>query len=153
MAGTHKVVSAIIKIIWIFSVYNPSLYISYQNNYTMNTRICTRKKLPLLLFSSLFALFFLSSCYSVRIVNRDGTPEPDPLNTTGNFYKGKKVHVLDTTISLKLIEGDFYLIERCPSGCFFSVEYRVTFGGVLLSAVTLGKKRRVKIKYVCMKEQ
>ncbi|NII27027.1 hypothetical protein HB364_18195 [Pseudoflavitalea sp. X16] len=119
----------------------------------MNTRICIRPKLPLLLLSSFIALFFLSSCYSVRIVNREGVPEPDPLNTADNFYRGKKVHVLDTTISLKLIEGDFYLIERCPSRCFFSVEYRVTFGGVLLSAITFGKKRRVKIKYVCMKEQ
>lgn len=119
----------------------------------MNTRICTRKKFPALLFSSIIVLFFLSSCYSVRIVNREGTPEPDPLNNTGNFYKGKKVHVLDTTISLKLHEGEFYLIERCPSGGFYSVEYRVTFGGVLLSAVTFGKKRKVKIKYVCLKEQ
>ncbi len=97
-------------------------------------------------------LLFLSSCYSVRIVNRDGVAEPNPLNTSGNFYKGKKVHVLDTTISMKLLEGEFYLIERCPSGGFYSVEYRVTFGGVLLSAVTLGKKRQVKIKYVCLKQ-
>ena len=119
----------------------------------MITRICTRKRLPALLLFSFVILFSFSSCYSVRIVNREGTPEPDPLNNTGNFYKGKKVHVLDTTISLKLHEGDFYLIERCPSGGFYSVEYRVTFGGVLLSAVTLGKKRRVKIKYVCLKEQ
>jgi hypothetical protein len=118
----------------------------------MNTRICTHKRFPSLFFSSIIVLLFFSSCYSVRIVNRDGTPEPDPLNTSGNFYKGKKVHVLDTTISLKLVEGDFYLIERCPSGGFYSVEYRVTFGGVLLSAVTFGKKRKVRIKYVCLKE-
>ena len=96
-------------------------------------------------------IVFLSSCYSVRIVNKDGIWEPDPLNTSNNFYKGKKVHVLDTTISLKLLEGEFYLIERCASGSFYSLEYRVTFGGVLLSAVTFGKKRQVKIKYVCSK--
>ena len=94
----------------------------------------------------------LSSCYSVRIVSRDGVPEPDPMNTSGNFYKGKKVNVLDTTISLKLYEGDFHMIERCAGGGFYSLEYRVTFGGVLLSAVTLGKKRKVKIKYVCLKQ-
>lgn len=116
------------------------------------TRIATRKRVTgfLLLF---FTLVFFTSCYSVRIVNKEGVPEPDPLNNSGNFYKGKKVHVLDTTISLKLTEGEFHLIERCASGGFYSFEYRVTFGGVLLSAVTFGKKRRVKIKYVCLKEQ
>jgi hypothetical protein len=105
----------------------------------------------LLLF--FFTILFLSSCYSVRVVNKDGVPEPDPLNTTGNFYKGLKVHSLDTTISLKLVEGEFHLIERCAAGGFYSFEYRVTFGGVLLSAITFGKKRQVKIKYVCLKEQ
>ena len=101
----------------------------------------------------ILAIVFLTSCYSVRIVNKDGVPEPDPLNNSGNFYKGKKVHVLDTTISLKLTEGEFHLIERCSTGGFYSMEYRVTFGGVLLSAITFGKKRKVKIKYVCLKEQ
>lgn len=97
-------------------------------------------------------LFLLSSCYSVRVVSRDGVPEPDPLNSIGNFYKGKKVHVLDTTIHLKLQVGDFHLIERCNSGGFYSFEYRATLGGVLLSAITLGRKRQVKIKYVCLKQ-
>lgn len=100
-----------------------------------------------------FAVILLPSCYSVRVVNKDGIPEPDPLNMSNDFYQGKKVHVLDTTIRLKLLEGEFFLIERCPSGCFYSFEYRVTFGGVLLSAVTFGKKRKVKIKYVCSKEE
>ena len=94
----------------------------------------------------------LISCYSVRVVNKDGIPEPDPLNTSGDFYKGKKVHVLDTTISLKPLEGEFYLIERCPTGGFYSFEYRVTFGGVLLNTITFGKRRQVKIKYVCLKQ-
>src|SRR3954470_10455519 len=94
----------------------------------------------------------LISCYSVRVVNKDGIPEPDPLNTSGDFYKGKKVHVLDTTISLKPLEGEFYLIERCSTGGFYSFEYRVTFGGVLLNTITFGKRRQVKIKYVCLKQ-
>lgn len=97
-------------------------------------------------------LIFLSSCYSVRFVSRDGVPEPDPLNTSGDFYKGKKVNVIDTTITLKLMEGEFYLIERCASRGFYSFEYRATMGGVLLSAITLGKKRQVKVKYVCLKQ-
>lgn len=97
-------------------------------------------------------LFLLSSCYSVRIVSRDGVPEPNPMNTSGDFYKGKKVVELDTTITLKLQDGEFSLIEKCPGGGFYSVEYRATLGGVLLNAITLGKKKQVKIKYVGLKE-
>ncbi len=109
------------------------------------------KHFALLLCLSCFVLLSLTSCYSVRIINKDGVPEPDPLNTTGNFYKGKKVYTLDTTIKLKLAEGEFHLIERCTECGFYSIEYRNTFGGVLLSAITFGKKRRVKVKYVCIK--
>ncbi|MDP2113616.1 MAG: hypothetical protein Q8K69_06125 [Bacteroidota bacterium] len=105
----------------------------------------------MLLLASIF-LVFLSSCYSVRIVSRDGVPEPDPINTSNDFYKGKNVNVIDTTITLKLQEGEFYLIEKCAAGGFYSFEYRVTFGGVLLNAITLGKKRQVKVKYVCLKQ-
>ena len=97
------------------------------------------------------AIIFLSSCYSVRIVNKDSIPEPDPLNTSTDFYRGKKVHVLDTVITLKPQEGEFTLIERCASDGFYSFEYRVTFGGVLLNTITFGRKRQVKIKYVCLK--
>jgi hypothetical protein len=101
--------------------------------------------------TSAVLIVLLTACYSVRVVNREGVPEPDPLNTSNDWYKGKKVHQLDTTISLKLLEGEFFLIEKCPSG-FYSFEYRSTLGGVLLSGITFGKKRRVKIKYVCLKE-
>ena len=105
-------------------------------------------------FSIIIVLLFilLQSCYTVRVVNKDGIPEPDPLNTSEGFYRGKRVHVLDTTISLKPLEGEFYLIERCPTGSFYSFEYRVTFGGVLLNTITFGKRRQVKIKYVCLKQ-
>ena len=97
-------------------------------------------------------LIVLSSCYSVRIVSRDGVPEPSALNTSADFYKGKKMNVIDTTITLKLMEGEFFLIENCAGRGFYSFEYRATLGGVLLSAITLGKKRQVKVKYVCLKQ-
>jgi hypothetical protein len=94
----------------------------------------------------------LSSCYSVRVVNKDTVPEPDPLNTSPDFYRGKKTYVLDTVIGLKLLEGSFHLIAKpCSSLGFHSFEYRVDLGGVLLSGITLGKKRKVKIKYTCIK--
>jgi hypothetical protein len=104
-----------------------------------------------LLFISCIIVTF-SSCYSVRVVNRDATPEPDPLNTEGDFYKGKKVHIVDTVIKLKPQEGEFSLIQRCATDGFYSFEYRVTFGGVLLNTITFGRQRQVKIKYVCSKQ-
>ena len=107
-------------------------------------------KFRLLLVTCTIAIF--SSCYSVRVINKDAVPEPDPLNASGDFYKGKKVHVIDTVIRLKPQEGEFTLIERCPGDGFYSMEYRVTFGGVLLNTITFGRKRQVKIKYVCIKQ-
>ena len=118
----------------------------------MNIQTKFSGKITGLLLLPGIVLILLSSCYSVRVVNRDGVAENDPENMSDDWYRGKKVHKLDTTISLKLLEGEFFLLEKCPSGCFFSFEYRVTFGSVLLSGVTFGKKRRVKIKYVCQKE-
>lgn len=110
----------------------------------------SRSKFRTLITACIILIF--SSCYSVRVVNKEAIPEPDPLNTSGDFYKGKKVHVVDTVISLKPQEGEFTLIERCVTDGFYSLEYRVTFGGVLLNTITLGRKRQVKIKYVCLKQ-
>lgn len=119
----------------------------------MNLSRIASRNLAVWLLALCLAVACLTSCYSVRVVNKEGVPEPDPLNTSNDFYKGKRVHVLDTTISLKLMEGEFFLIERCSTGGFYSFEYRATLGGVLLSAITFGKKRKVKIKYVCLKDQ
>lgn len=105
----------------------------------------------------LSALLFLSvslcsSCYSIRLSNKDGIPEPDPLQTEAGYYRGKKVTVIDTTINLKLLENGTMFLETCAEGSFHTVEYRVTLGHVLLSGITLGKKRKVQVKYVCVKE-
>jgi hypothetical protein len=45
------------------------------------------------------------------------------------------------------------VLEDCPSGCFHIVEYRVTLGAALLSGITFGKQRKIKVKYVCLKEE
>lgn len=98
------------------------------------------------------AITFFSSCYSVRISNKQGAGEPDPLQMDKGFYRGVQVHVIDTTLNLKLLANEAMVLEACPGGAFHTVEYRVTLGDVLLSGITLGKKRRVHVKYVCLKE-
>lgn len=105
-----------------------------------------------LVFITAILMAMLSSCYSVRIVSRDGVPQPDPLNLSADFYKGKQVVEIDTTITLKLQDGEYSLIEKCPGDGFFSVEFKSTLGGVLLNALTLGKKKRIKLKYVSLKQ-
>lgn len=105
-----------------------------------------QKVLPVIITSILF-----TSCYSVRVVSRDGVPQPDPLNQSNDFYKNKNVTVVDTTVTLKLTDGEFFLIEKCTDGGFYSFEYRVTFGGLLLNAITFGRKKVIRLKYVCIK--
>lgn len=118
----------------------------------MNIKKCRTIKLVLIAMVLALLPLLFQSCYSVRLVNTRGVPEPDPLNTTTGFYRGKKTTVIDTTITLKLLQGEFTLLEKCNEGGFHSLEYRVTLGGALLSGITFGKKRKVKITYVCLKE-
>jgi hypothetical protein len=42
-------------------------------------------------------------------------------------------------------------LQDCPNG-FFSLEYRVRLGDAMHNALTFGRKRRVHVKCVCMKE-
>ncbi len=105
----------------------------------------------------LIALFCcaLTACYSVRLRNVNGAPQPDPFSDRDDYYRGMTVVEFDTVISIKVTSEDFtYLIkekEACESGKLNIIEYRNTLGGVLLSAITFGRKRKVKIKYVCEK--
>lgn len=112
-------------------------------------------------FSKPFSLFLLSfllsaglsSCYSVRLISRDGIAEADLSNESQDFYKNKKVFEIDTTINLKLSDGSFSLVRNCGPTGFYAVEYRVSLGHVLLSGITLGRVRKVKVKYVRLKEE
>lgn len=97
-------------------------------------------------------LLLFQSCYSVRISNKTGVGEPDPTNNEVGFYRGLKVHVMDTVVNLKALANEVLILKKCPEGCFHTVEYRVTLGSALLSGITFGKKRKIKIKYVCLKE-
>nr|WP_294949364.1 hypothetical protein [uncultured Mucilaginibacter sp.] len=94
----------------------------------------------------------LQSCsYSVIVFNRDGSPEQDPLTDTLGFYNGKKLTVIDTVVSLSLAQNKVFAVPSCPSGSFYSMEYKITFGDMLRNTFTFGKKRGIKVKYVCSK--
>lgn len=99
--------------------------------------------------------FLLTSCYSVRLRSVNGTPQPDPLLAGDDYYRGMEVVTLDTVIKIDITSKDFtYLIketDKCKSGKLHTVEFRNTFGGSLLSLVTFGRKRKMKVRYVCMK--
>ena len=103
---------------------------------------------------SILIICILISCYSVRLRNVNGAPQLDPFSDREDF-RGMAVIELDTIIKIGLgSEGFTHLIkesDNCESGKINIIEYRNTFGAVLLSAVTFGKKRKVKIKYVCEK--
>jgi hypothetical protein len=85
----------------------------------------------------------------------NGAPQPDPFSNRNDYYRGMDVIEMDTIINIKLTSKDFtYLIKEnkaCESGKLNIIEYRNTFGGLLVSAITFGRKRKVTIKYVCEK--
>jgi hypothetical protein len=97
-------------------------------------------------------ILMMQGCYSVRISNVNGVPEPNPANFENGYYRGKAVITIDTTVNMKLLENEVMVLETCPEGCFQTVEYRVTLGDVLLSGITFGKMRKIRVKYVCLKE-
>lgn len=106
-------------------------------------------------FTFLISMCVLTSCYSVRLRNVNGAPQLDPFSDRKDYYRGMAAVEIKTVMDIKLTSKDFtYLIkesEACESGKLNIVEYRNTFGGLLLSAITFGRKRKVKIIYVCEK--
>ncbi len=104
---------------------------------------------------------FFTSCYSVRLTSTHGASNPcqsgiDCLEDAGNFYRDKRVIVLDTVVKSGIMTDGIGIRtqrEGCESGKLFSVEYKNTLGGALLYLATFGNKRKVKIKYVCMKPE
>lgn len=77
-------------------------------------------------------------------------------NERDDYYRDKKVIVLDTIIKANVAIDDITIPVRrlhCETGKLYSVEYKDTFGGNLLYLITFGSRRKVKIKYVCMKPE
>ncbi len=102
------------------------------------------------LFLALFLI--MTSCYSVRLQVSNGVWDPAD-NERNDPYAGYNVQTIDTIISRKITTGKHYFnISNCESGALHTVEYRTTFGGLLLNGITLGRKKKVKIKYVCIME-
>lgn len=107
------------------------------------------------IFLAICMLFLFQSCYSVRLRSVNGLPQPDPLSNRTDYYRDMRVIEIDTVIKIKTSSKIFtFLIKEsdsCKTGKLHIVEYRSTLGGLLLSTVTFGRKRKMKIKYVCMK--
>lgn len=102
---------------------------------------------------TLGVLSLLTSCYTVRVASQDSVPEPNISTSTTGYYGNKKFAVLDTVIRIKPTTKDFTLNVPCSNVGLYSVEYKVSFGGALLSALTLGRHRKVKVTYVSVKTQ
>ncbi|GGZ91905.1 hypothetical protein [Algibacter mikhailovii] len=106
---------------------------------------------------SMVLLILMTSCasYSIRLRSINGAPQPDPVSNRGDYYRGMQVVEVDTVIKIDAMSKDFtYLIktnDQCKTGKLHSVEFKNTFGGSMLSTITFGKKRKMKVKYVCMK--
>ena len=99
--------------------------------------------------------FILTSCYTVRLRSTEGAFQPDPLSTRTDYYRMMAVEEVTEVIKIDITSKDFtYLIKKtdaCKTGKLHTVEFKNTFGGSMLSLVTFGRKRKMKIKYVCMK--
>ena len=111
------------------------------------------KKIAMLFSLFLLVSLIFMSCYSVRIKVANGVGgEPDDTEREDDM-SGLLVRELDTIVTVKLTTDENPInIRDCESGALHSVEYKNTFGGVLLYLVTFGRKRTVKVKYVCLKE-
>jgi len=95
-----------------------------------------------------------SSCYTVTIVSEHGVGEEAAI-PSGNhpiFRSLEKVE-LDTIIKSNISQPNIYYVpDDCPTNSFYGIEHKVTLGSYLLNVVTFGKRKRVKITYVCTKE-
>jgi len=106
-----------------------------------------------ILFVSLISFtLLLQSCYSVTLVSKTGSGVANPLNKEIGIFTGKDVVEINKTVKTKIIVKELGIFEKCDGDGFFAVQYRVTLGSVLLNAITFGTRRKVRIRYVCLKQ-
>lgn len=106
-------------------------------------------------FFLLFILmsFIFMSCYSVHLKVANGPGGEADDTETEEVNAGNLVREFDTIVGVKFGTNENPInIRDCKSGSLHSVEYKSTFGGVLLYVVTFGRKRTVRVKYVCTKK-
>ena len=94
----------------------------------------------------------MSSCYTVRFQVHNGVPQTEDSDSeeplAGQMFREKKM-----VVNRKMLQGnEFFTIKDCESGSLHTIEYKNTFGGILLYLITFGSNKEVKIRYVCSKE-
>lgn len=68
--------------------------------------------------------------------------------------RGQLFRKIDTIVTVATTTKENPVnISACESGALHTLEYRTTFGGTLLYLVTFGRKRKMKVTYVCVKDQ
>jgi hypothetical protein len=107
---------------------------------------------PIKVAVALLSMFLMLSCYSVRLKVANGQPEPQD-NEREDALSGLYVRELDTIVKVKTTTDEYPInLRECESGALHTVQIKNTFGGILLYMATLGRKRKVKVKYVCLKD-
>ncbi len=104
-------------------------------------------------FIFLILMTMSTGCYSVVIASKHAIPEPDELNNEEGYYKNKQINTVKESLKLSVVHNHVIKLEDIGSRGFHSVEYRVTLGDVLLSGLTFGKIRKMRVIYVAEKEQ
>jgi hypothetical protein len=101
---------------------------------------------------SVLTLFLLLSCYSIRLKVSNGQGEPADTERE-DALSGFMVREMDTIIKVKTTIDEYPInIRDCDGGALHTVEYKTSLGGVMLYLATFGRRRVVKVKYVCIKE-
>jgi hypothetical protein len=55
-------------------------------------------------------------------------------------------------VPLSIAQNGIELNLPCRSDRVYSLEYKITFGDMLRNTFTFGKRKGVKVKYVCIKD-
>ena len=103
------------------------------------------------LIGLLASSIIFQNCYSIRVKTQHGGYEAIPPQGDHPFYKDKAIECVDTLINLKVWEENGSLNLPCQKG-LYSIEYKVTTGNALINMITFGRKKRVKVTYVCIEE-
>ncbi len=104
---------------------------------------------PFMLF--VFVWFMIPVNYSFTVTSRDGVGERDPTNLSEDELRGMKVNVIDTVLNLSATDEIPLFIQDCGEVAFYRVQVSQTLSGIVLHTISLGRKRKVNVKYVCIK--